>query len=121
MYPVSGHSAEQRRARYKETWDFLNKSDLIEVTLKTADLLKRNQMLQKNIDLQMFVTLKVITFVSLVTKLEVKDSPKSFKGIANGDGRVGDALIVIKLDILHHVGLIVKLKKDEHVNSTKIG
>ncbi|XP_053200269.1 GATA zinc finger domain-containing protein 11-like isoform X2 [Panonychus citri] len=43
-------SADFRRNRYKETWDFLNKSDLIEVTLKTADLMKRNQSLQRDIE-----------------------------------------------------------------------
>lgn len=48
-----GHSEdflEQKRRRYKETLDFLNCNDLIGVTLKTADLLKRNQLLQKDID-----------------------------------------------------------------------
>lgn len=39
-----------REKRYQETLNFLNENDLIGVTLKTADLLKRNQLLQKEID-----------------------------------------------------------------------
>ncbi|XP_074600273.1 uncharacterized protein LOC141854480 isoform X2 [Brevipalpus obovatus] len=46
----SPESLEIRRIRYKETWNFLNKSELIGVTLKTVDLIKRNQLLQRDID-----------------------------------------------------------------------
>lgn len=49
----SNHSslAEKQRTRYVKTIDFLKTNGLFDVTMKTADLLKRNQALQKELDL----------------------------------------------------------------------
>ncbi|KAI1287712.1 hypothetical protein HDE_09997 [Halotydeus destructor] len=41
---------ERRRVRYLKTVDFLKSSNLFEVTMKTADLLKKNYALQKELE-----------------------------------------------------------------------
>lgn len=48
-YSVSLYN-DQRKLRYLRTVEFLKKSNLFELTMKTADLLKRNHVVQKEIE-----------------------------------------------------------------------